>query len=1147
MKIRNIFFIVTGALVALSATVFTLNSYWTQRKNLFRAVDEKLLVAVHLAEKTVPEHYHDKITGPDSVTPADYTGIVAQNNAWCRELNLQYLWSCLVVSNQIVFTSATSPSKDVRNQDHAVFFEVHQDPHAFDRVFATMRPDYSTFQNQWGCGRMLLVPGRDQLGRLYCFGASIETSAIEAELRQQGIKSILVGGLILLLGLAGSLILARLLTAPMQQLTRLAGHLAQGDLRQPVEIGGFAELKLLGKNLVESFRAAGERIAHLQRTLDEHELAAARVRDSEARLRHSAELQRSIQGVSNAIQRERNPQRLMTEACNVLVQTQGYVVVWIGQPEMESKRVIPVAYAGAVAGFLDHTTITWDESPTGRGPSGTAIRERRMVVVKDVNTDSNFALWRKETQVTGADAIVSMPMLHKQRLFGAITIKAGQHHVFDVEELGMLDKLAGNLAHALQDLEDQTIRQQLEAREHRRAQVLESLATSASLSEILELIVRDIEVENPDKLASILLAEPTGRHLLFGAAPSLPDFYNQITNGLPIADGVGSCGTAAFTRQRVIVEDIRTHKDPRFRQAAEQAGLQAAWSQPFFSSTGRLLGTFAVYQRRPHRPAADEIARVEAAAALASLAVERKQAQIAHEIAETRLHQALQAAKAGVWEWNVLTNENYWSDEIWSLYGLEPGSCVPSYEAWIRTIHPEDRANTDRAAHAILQKEKELNIEYRVQNSTGSERWLLSLGQPNHNANGKLLAYRGIILDITARKQAEKSIKEYNQQLVLTLEQMRGLQQQLIAQARMRALGQMASGIAHDFNNAVALVQLHTELLLRHATRRTDEAQLVADLKIILMAAQDAGQVVRRLREFYRVRTEGETLAPVKLNHVVQQTIEMTRPRWEQQAQAAGIIVHIVTDLADIPELVGDEAELREALVNLILNAIDSMPQGGTITIHTHADKEQIHLAVTDTGVGMTEEVREHCLEPFFTTKGEQGTGLGLSMVHGVATRHDGTVQIQTQPGHGTTATLHLPVANCAVSLVTVPDEAHTFQPLRILFVEDVPQLRKVLGEYLQLEGHRMTAAANGVEACQALQTSSFDVVITDRAMPGMSGDQLAAVVKKQWPQLPVIMITGFGDLMQARRETIPYVDIVLNKPVSLLVLHNTLVQLTKR
>ena len=411
------------------------------------------------------------------------------------------------------------------------------------------------------------------------------------------------------------------------------------------------------------------------------------------------------------------------------------------------------------------------------------------------------------------------------------------------------------------------------------------------------------------------------------------------------------------------------------------------------------------------------------------------------------------------------------------------------------------------------------------------------------DTTGRVVGCMGISRDITDRRRTEQALYESNRRLEEALAELQATQQQVLQQERLRALGQMASGIAHDFNNALSPLLGFSELLLDRPEFLDNKEKVMRYLEAINTAAKDAAAVVRRLREFYRLRGQEEAFAPVNLNQVVEQAVMLTQPRWKDQALASGITIRTEAALEAVPAVGGNEAELREVLTNLILNAVDAMPAGGTITIRTGADGDQVLLEVKDTGTGMTDEVRQRCLEPFYSTKGGRGTGLGLAMVYGIVRRHRGILAIETELGKGTTFTIRLAVWTGRGPAEGAPEPAGSGRRLRILFVDDEPPVRHVVTEYLTADGHLVETANNGREALEKFLAGWFDLVVTDQGMPEMSGDQLASAIKQLVPNKPVILLTGFGDLMLASGEKPAGVDLILGKPVTLATLRQALAQ----
>jgi signal transduction histidine kinase len=278
---------------------------------------------------------------------------------------------------------------------------------------------------------------------------------------------------------------------------------------------------------------------------------------------------------------------------------------------------------------------------------------------------------------------------------------------------------------------------------------------------------------------------------------------------------------------------------------------------------------------------------------------------------------------------------------------------------------------------------------------------------------GNLLQTRLAHLRMYEQKVAlEETVRQRTVNLEQVVAELKASQQQLIQAERLSALGTMASGIAHDFNNSLTLIIGFGEILLRDAERgRLTKENTIPSLQDVLAAARDAATTVRQLRESSKFGDTGEVHKSVNLNKVIEQAVSFTKPRWETQSFAEGSQINAKVDFGDIPTIQGDAAQLRDAVINLIFNAVDAMSQGGTITLRTRAETKAVLLQVSDTGAGMTEEVRRRCLEPFFTTKGNQGSGLGLAMVFSIVQRHVGTIDIASELGKGTTFTLRLPAS----------------------------------------------------------------------------------------------------------------------------------------
>ena len=396
-----------------------------------------------------------------------------------------------------------------------------------------------------------------------------------------------------------------------------------------------------------------------------------------------------------------------------------------------------------------------------------------------------------------------------------------------------------------------------------------------------------------------------------------------------------------------------------------------------------------------------------------------------------------------------------------------------------------------------------------------------------------LLENRFLHMELQKQNQGlEEQVRERTGQLEDLLSELKSTQEQVVKQERLSALGMMAGGIAHDFNNALTMVLGYGELLLPYMLQSGPERE-IAYLRHMIAAAQDATHVVSRLREFYRPATCNDVRVSLDLNEIVEQAVALTAPKWKGKCRADGVQIDVVTELNATATIAGNAAELREVLTNLIFNAVDAMPHGGLITVSTNVIEGSATVAVRDSGTGMSDDDRARCLEPFFTTKGDRGTGLGLSVVYGIIQRHGGTIDITSEIGRGTTFTIALPVGNAVEELDVVEPETGVARPLRILVADDQEVICELIAEYLRADGHMVDVAADGNEALDKFDPSRFDLVVTDQSMPGMSGEQLARAVNQAAPGTPVILLTGFGDEMQARGTLPEGICLIVGKPVS--------------
>ncbi len=348
-------------------------------------------------------------------------------------------------------------------------------------------------------------------------------------------------------------------------------------------------------------------------------------------------------------------------------------------------------------------------------------------------------------------------------------------------------------------------------------------------------------------------------------------------------------------------------------------------------------------------------------------------------------------------------------------------------------------------------------------------------------------------------------------------------QERMAQMERMQALAELANGIAHDVRNTLSPASMATELLLEEVT----DEEWRKNLLIVQQGIQDALNILNRLRLFGRQTSAQEVLLPVHLNELVTSTITFTRAKWFYEPMRRGIEVKIQTHLEpNLPPVMGNPTELRQVLVNLIFNAVEAMPQGGTITIRTWREGNKVCFSVEDTGVGMSPAVKRRIFDPFFTTKGARGTGLGLSICYGIVTRHKGTIEVESEEGKGSTFTVRLPVAQEISEPVT---ELAQLPPLRVLIIDDDETVAAALAEVLRQAGHKADVATSGPQGLQLFKPGAYEVVVVDWLMPGMDGLMVAHAIREMAPTQPIVLTTAWGSQLDA--EAVKVVDAIIPKP----------------
>jgi signal transduction histidine kinase/CheY-like chemotaxis protein len=649
----------------------------------------------------------------------------------------------------------------------------------------------------------------------------------------------------------------------------------------------------------------------------------------------------------------------------------------------------------------------------------------------------------------------------------------------------------------------------------------------------------------------------------------------RVSRGLPVdklltvEPGQGAVGAAALRRAPFFTPDWREHAPPgydaadmpgaeRLRDIVGRQGIRSVLAVPVISKD-TLVGVVSVAWENPHTYDEREVRLLGGLAQQAAVALDRARVHTAAVRRADELGALLRAARtvmagldrdailqqiaheaagiAGTPHVKVLVVD---PDTRSLRLGALTGSPVPadfsvplgtSYSGRVAvTGEPLFVADTPSDPQNLLaQRDREAGI-------------LTYLGLPIQSRDRVL----GVLtFNTTSPRRYQPSELEYlrsfadlagialdNAQLYdeaqRALADLRAMQQKLVRGETLRALGELAGGAAHHLNNLLTIVVGRVQLLLRGA----HEEPLRRSLGIIERAAKDGAEVVRRLQQFSRTQQVGR-MTTITLDDVARDVLGLTRGHWQDGARAHGVSIDVEQRLAGATTVEGDALALREAVTNVVLNAIDAMPNGGQLIVETRIDGSRVSLAVTDTGIGMSDSVRLKAHEPFFTTKGVKATGLGLSVAYGIVRSHGGELTLDSHEGRGTTVTLTLPraVSPSRASRPATPREG----ALRLLLVDDEAEVREALAEMLESHGHSVVTAACADEAFTRLESETeLDLVLTDLVMPGRTGWDVAAHVKARRPLVPVGLITGWGDAANVDDARRAMVDFVVEKPVSI-------------
>ncbi len=659
------------------------------------------------------------------------------------------------------------------------------------------------------------------------------------------------------------------------------------------------------------------------------------------------------------------------------------------------------------------------------------------------------------------------------------------------------------------------------------ARVLGMVAAGQPLQETLVALLLGIEAQAPGLLASVLLLDRDGRTLRHGAAPSLPESYSRAVDGLVIGEGRGSCGTAAWRRQQVVVEDTST--DPLWADFAELAaahGLRACWSAPIFDALGvEVLGTFALYYRRAVRPSEHHQRLIALATHLAAIAIGRSREERALRESETRFQDIVEASADWVWEIDSEERYTFASGSVKEVLGYAPAEILG--RSPFDLMPPEEAARVGAAFRSLARAREPFrdldNVNLR---KDGTLRHIQSTGKAILDGEGRLLGYRGIDRDVTSKVEALRARER--------------LQAELAQAQRLESLGRLAGGVAHDFNNMLSVIVGRAEMA---ELRLGDETRLRRDLAEIRAAARRSADLVGQLLAFARRQPASPKV--VDLNETVAGMLKMLRRLIGEEIE-----LQFLPGARLWPVLI-DPSQADQVLTNLTVNARDAIGGPGRVEIRTGntrlgtevqarkpglAPGDYVTLEVADNGAGMDAATLERIFEPFFSTKaGGRGTGLGLATVYGVVQQNGGRIEVDSRAGSGSTFRILLPRTEARREGEAVPLPAPSGGHETILVVEDEAALLEVVSEVLLQAGYTVLAATSPAQALDLARghAASIDLLMTDVVMPGMNGRDLAASLDRLRPGIRCLYASGYTADIVTQRGVAGEGARLLQKPCS--------------
>ena len=871
--------------------------------------------------------------------------------------------------------------------------------------------------------------------------------------------------------------------------------------------------------------------------------------DVKQKAEEASSLYQVAQGLSSIL----DGNELLKQILKVVVESFGYLNCAILLLDKKQRELYIRAAHGFSDEYIRKLRIKIDE----KGITGWVAKTGESMVVGDVTLESKYVMGKEECK-----SEVAVPMKLKGEIIGVLDAESERLSAFGEKDVRILSQLASQIAIVLENsrlfAEEKKRYLQLALINDIGRKVISTLDLNKLLENTVEIIQLSLKYDN----VSLFLVDESSGNLWLKSFCGQPG--NLVKPGYLQKKGVGMLGKAAETGKTVLCNDVA--REPTYIPAIAETVSEL--SVPIKSGK-KVLGVLDVESFNKNTFDDQDVAVLETIADQLANAINntrlyedtRKKAcrleladQINRAISSTldlkSIFQIVSQELIKIMDYDRINMFCWYPRERLFRREMTYSSKESSISKEIRNI-PADETNmyevvcTQEPYHmeklVLDQKSKPMD---RLVYSEGIRSYMLIPIRESKEVtavlsleSSKEYGFEEEQIQLLGSIAGHLSVAMQNAKLFSDLEEayqdLKHTQSHMIQIERFRALGEMASGVVHDFNNILASILGRVQLLLLKIGKGESSPinETEKNLKVIEQSVMDGAKILARIREFVKEKSD-RTYSPVDINCLLEDSLEMTRAYWKDEAILSGIQIEIKKELHATGVVMGDATELQEVLTNLLLNAVDAMPQGGVLTLRMEEDGEYVYLTVKDTGMGMTEEVKAKLFVPFFTTKGEEGTGLGLSLAFGIITQHKGEIMVESSPGKGSSLTIKLPrcdrVGDKESAVVSSSDQAC------ILVIEDEKNIREVLDEILSSAGHTVTQAENGSEGIELFKKQKIDLVITDLGMPGLSGWEVAKRIKTIKPDTPVILSTGWGVKSDQHVLEKENVDRIINKPFNM-------------